>query len=556
MESINPTVTSDIAATSDVQVRQFRQILVWPLQLMPLKKDSGIDNHWDYLTGAAGAGHWEELEDDFPGDPSLYQERHYREFAAFLPHVQRFLYGERASRSGRATYGESPIRIFRRTDIKAARLFFRGEDDPLDVEVVHADLYFFFDVDVVIPVVEIVATDVPLGRAQDILYRFGRAYPAGWTEDGAATNCLERVQWLDAAGAALSSSDYQARDKYFTSVCRTQTTTISSHWEFLLAPMIINQSPQACPVRYRQLEFHRMPVMAYLALGNPAAITRADYMRLAFGSAPGAPLATPYSEHFLDDFEERYCYDRFYDPARGNGWSNTRLLCSGQTFVAIGDAGKTPFTDPERGFLSQFRHQYFLVGLIAHFHRAALLMMSDRLVVTVSRLQIGSNESVSRFRHDIRQTLETFLRFTHRYYFSEISDQAPVRDIFRMWMRHLGTERLYTELREEISDMSSYLETDLLRRQAKTILQLTVTTLLSLIGTVTTGFLGMNVFAHADLPAFDRVLIFLAVFIPTTLLTFYTVMKSRRLAEFLDALADSKVRWKDKLRVLMRVWIK
>jgi hypothetical protein len=554
MESINPTVSSDIGTTSDIRVHQFRQILIWPLQLMPLKPEDGLDNHWEYLTNAASGGLWEELEDDFPSDSSQYQERHYREFVAFLPHVQRFLYGERASRSGRATYGESPIRIFRRADIKTARLFFRGDAMPVEIEVVHADLYFFFDVDVVIPVIEIAANNLPLGRAQDILYRFGRAYPAGWTEEGAGTNCLERVDWLDTHGAVLSSSDYQARDKYLASVCRTQTTTISAHWEYLLAPMVLNQSSQSAPVRYRQLEFHRMPVMAYLAVDDPAALTRADYMRLAFASAPGAPLASPYSDRFLFDFEQRYCYDRFYDPARGNGWANTRMVCSGQAFVAIGDAAKPLFTDAERGFLSQFRHQYFLTGLIAHFHRAALLMLSDRLVVTVSRLQIDSNESISRFRHDIRQTLEIFLRFTHRYYFSEISDQLPIREIFRMWMTHLGTERLYNELRDEISDMSSYLETDLLRRQAKTILQLTVTTLLSLIGTVTTGFLGMNIFSYADLSASERTLIFFAVFVPITLLTFYTVFKSRRLAEFLDALADDKVPWREKAGALLRVW--
>ncbi|MCC2110327.1 MAG: hypothetical protein KDJ40_23275, partial [Hyphomicrobiales bacterium] len=63
-------------------------------------------------------------------------------------------------------------------------------------------------------------------------------------------------------------------------------------------------------------------------------------------------------------------------------------------------------------------------------------------------------------------------------YFSEVSDQLPMRDLFRMWVAHLGTDRLFAELRDELGDMSSYLETDLLRRQAKTILTLTITTLL------------------------------------------------------------------------------
>jgi hypothetical protein len=542
------------AMTGGPIVRQFRQILIWPLQLMPLNASETMQNHWELLESEADGGVWRELEDEFPQDAGQYQERHYREFVSFLPHVQRFLYGERASLSGRTTYGESPLRIFRRSDVKRVRVRFRGDPAPLTLEVAHADLYFFFDVDVVISVVEISAENLPFGRAQELIYRFGRAYPAGWTEEDAAANCLEEVAWLDADGRTLSTSDYGAREKFMASVCRHQTTDIAAHWEFLLAPMILNQRERRGAVRFRQLEFHRMPLMAYLAVDDPSALTRADYVRLAFASAPGDCSELPSGHAFLDDFEARYCYDRFYDPSRKGDWANTRLLCSGQAFVAVGDAGKRMFTDSERGFLAQFRHQFFLVGLIAHFHRAALLMMSDRLVATMSRLNRSERESVSRFRRDIRVMLETFLRFTHRYYFSEISDQLPMRDIFRRWVGHLGTERLYDELRDEISDMASYLETDLLRRQAVTILQLTVATLFSLIGTVTTGFLGMNLFSHADLPALDRFEIFLAVVIPTTLVTLYTVMKSRRLAFFLDALADERLSLKGKVRAFAGVW--
>jgi biotin transporter BioY len=296
-----------------------------------------------------------------------------------------------------------------------------------------------------------------------------------------------------------------------------------------------------------------MPIMAWLALDDPRRLTRSDHMRLAFAGAPGDPGRTPYSEPFLADFEKLYCYDRFHEPSRP-GWIDTRLMCSGQAFVAVGEAGQAVFTDPERGFLAQFRHQLFLTGLVAHFHRAALLMLSDRLVATMSRLDPSRKDSVGRFRHDIRATLETFLRFTHRYYFSEISDQATIRDVFRLWMGHLGTERLYQELSEEINDMASYLETDLLRRQAVTILQLTVVTLFSQIGMLATGFLGMNIFGYAEAETWQKFAIFASVLIPSALITFYTVFKARRLANFLDALADERRSWKSRLETLSQVW--
>ena len=47
-------------------------------------------------------------------------------------------------------------------------------------------------------------------------------------------------------------------------------------------------------------------------------------------------------------------------------------------------------------------------------------------------------------------------------------------------------------------DMNEYLDSDSLRRQANTVLRLTVVTTFGLIGTVATGFLGMNLFAHAE----------------------------------------------------------
>lgn len=543
-------MSENCSLPADVLVRRFHQILLWPLQLMPLKSEGGIRNHWELLA-VQSHGIWAELDDEFTDDPRQFAERYYREFVSFLPHVQRFLYGERASRNGNSGIGESPIRIFRRHDIAAVRITLARQPEPLTLQLAHTDLYFFYDVDVVILALEVKGHDLPLSLVQEVMLRFGRAYPAGWGEDGLPLNCFDKVEWLDAAGTVLSTSDYQHREKFLASVCQHQQTTIAAHWEFVLLPMRLDQHGGGTGLSYRQLEYYRMPLMAYIALDGPEQLTRADHVRLAFAGAPGEGL--PLSASYLEDFEKRYCYDRFYEPGRP-GWTSTRLLCCGHTFVAIGDARKSLFTDDERGFLGMFRHQLFLLGLIAHFHRAALLMYSDRLVTTMSRLDVEVPETVRRFRRDIRLTLEVFLRFTHRYFFSDVSDQALGRDLFRMWSGHLGTAKLYAELREEIQDMSSYLESDMLRRQAVTILQLTVVTLLSLIGTLTTGFLGMNLFNHADYGWFDKLLIYAAVAVPMTGLILYAVVKSQRLSVFLNALADEKLGWRAKLATLWDVW--
>lgn len=81
-------------------------------------------------------------------------------------------------------------------------------------------------------------------------------------------------------------------------------------------------------------------------------------------------------------------------------------------------------------------------------------MLQDRLVDATNRLDVGNVESVRQFRRLIRQTLGVFLRFTQRYWFHDVSDHTQAKELFRMISGHLGTARLYTEVRTAIEDMN------------------------------------------------------------------------------------------------------
>ncbi len=524
--------------TEAVRVRRFREILLWPVQLMPLQEGAQIQRHWERLGGAGCV--WREVADEFTLDPAEFKERHYIEFTAFLPYVQRFLYGEGVAGGGGPGYGASPIRVFRRHDVASARITL-SDGVPLEVDVVHIDLYFFHDVDVAILAVEIAAEDIGLSRVQDLLYRFGRTYPSFWNADGSAGQCAKRVEWLAADGAVLASSDTDDKRKFLEFVCRNRAPCIAAHWAFLLKPLALYHSEERGELQYRQLEYQRMPLLAYLSMDDPTQLTRADWVRLGLATGPGVAEGTlPFAESYLYGFEQRYCYDRYWNVAPGCGLSSCRMICCGHALVMVGCDGDPFYTDLETGLLGQFRHQYFLLGLIAHFHRAALLMMSDRLVVAVSRLDIANVESVKLFKRAIRQLFEIFLRFTHRYWFHEVSNQGPARDLFRMWSEHLGTARLFAEVRDEVQDMSAYLDSDGLRRQANSVLRLTVVTVVSMIGTLVTGFLGMNLLALGDEPLAMRVLVFLLTLLPTVALILLSVAKSKRLADFLEALSDER----------------
>ncbi|MGH6815406.1 MAG: hypothetical protein ACREC6_06865 [Hyphomicrobiaceae bacterium] len=548
------TDAREVAMPDAAHVKHFRQIVVWPLYLLPLKEGVQIQNHWEHLTPSAAGNPWREPAGHFTSDSAAFQERHYNEFVTFLPSVQRFLYGQPAEAPVRRSLGESPIKIMRRTDIAKARVTLNRGGEPWLFDVARVDLYFFFDIDIVMLVLEVFSDDMPLAVAQDMMFRSGRAYPAYWEADGRGGHCPWRVEWLGTGGEVLAVSDYEEREKYLAFVRHRREPCVAAHWTWLLRPLVPHHSDEQGLIRYRQLEYYRMPRMAYLAMDDMTKVTRADYVRLAFADGPGDPHTLPLSESYLKDFEQRYCYDRQHEPRTAADRTSARYLCCGDVLTVVGEARNRFFADPDGGALSRFRHQHFLLFLIAHFHKAVLRMLSDRFGAAVGQLDIDDPSSVRNFRRDTRQEMEIFLRFTHRYWFHEASRHTQAKELFDLCRKHLELDAHYEEIREEVQDMSHYLDIDAFRRQSNTMVRLTVVTIFGLVGTVTTGFLGMNLIAAADWSMEWKAAFFLGVPIPTAALTLYTVVKSRRLSEFLDALSDERVSAAATLRALLAVW--
>ncbi len=147
----------------------------------------------------------------------------------------------------------------------------------------------------------------------------------------------------------------------------------------------------------------------------------------------------------------------------------------------------------------------------------------------------------------MRGNFETFLRFTHRYWFHDLSEQAQTRALHRLCADHLGLDTLYPEVRERVSEMNTYLDTDSLRRQANTVVRLTVVTIAGLIGTLSTGFLGMNLLDEAGSSWSRRVLILVLTLAASLLLTGYMIVRSKRLSDFLDMLSDERLTLREKL---------
>jgi hypothetical protein len=334
-------------------------------------------------------------------------------------------------------------------------------------------------------------------------------------------------------------------------VCEHRSPCISEHWACLLRPLVLAHSDEPGDLRYRLIEYHRMPVMAYLAVDRPRDLEREDWIRIGMATLlhPDEPL--PVNEPAVAEFEQRYCQDRYWsDDDEG---PKTRFISTGNALMVVGDAASPSFTDGERGMLAQFRHQYFLVFLIAHLHRAALLVFSEVLVDAVNDLDIRDDASVRRFkrgsgptsRHSCASRTATGSTNSRSARMCSLcSIIAPT---------HLRNDGLYNEVRDEVREMSHYLDSDSQRRQSNTVVRLTVITILGLIATVSTGYFGMNIIAFGEGPTGERLLHGLLATMAFASLILFAVARSKRLSDFLEDLSDERLGTAAKFRSLWNV---
>lgn len=169
------------------------------------------------------------MVDEFTGDPRQFQERHYSEFVTFLSYAQRFLYGE-GKRTGSDFQEDSAIRGFHRDDITKVRMIFPGPNTaPATFTVAHVDLYFFYDIDVAILVVEIYADDVLLWQVQNSPFALADAIPSTWEPDGHDGHYPKHVEYLSSEDKVFAVSDYDHREKYLSFVGQHRSLSLASH---------------------------------------------------------------------------------------------------------------------------------------------------------------------------------------------------------------------------------------------------------------------------------------------------------------------------------------
>jgi hypothetical protein len=88
--------------------------------------------------------------------------------------------------------------------------------------------------------------------------------------------------------------------------------------------MVLAHSDEVGTLRYRLIEYQRMPVMAYLAIDEPRKLTREDWVRIGFATTLHPNETLPINEPGVIEFEHRFCQDRFWTDSEAG--PNTRFV--------------------------------------------------------------------------------------------------------------------------------------------------------------------------------------------------------------------------------------
>lgn len=477
----------------DIRVHEYRQILIWPFRLGSAKLENHALDPLELRRRAVAllrGPEWvsvgdlrNHLDTDKTTGPTARQTG-YQEIAYFHPFVRAFLFGNPQPSE------EPAIRLFRRTGIASATVAFNNDmTGPFSARfsIDRLNLYLFdtgvavfaaeFSSDGKIIVEAGISNQMTLGHAQTILERLRRAYPPFW--------------WRDQNGddvAGLFPSAFIWGDRHGNGVCfnspapndvidateRTLEPPPAGHWRYVLAPLLESRD-----VRLLQVVDERIPLMLYLRVDDPAAISDDDWVRLGMCDEPSVNSGPPYGQALIERIRRDCYYDPHWitdnqgvvDPKRAS-----RFLFSGFGMMIVGGNDNSFFRD----FLPKhFRRHYFQMALLAQFEHAALLTESKLMADAV-----GGN---------VEKALKRVLDFTQKYWFVDVSNQIQAREMFALWRKHLNTKTLYKQVLEEARAVADYQEAREARRSADATTRLTVAALLVAVPTLATGFLGMNV---------------------------------------------------------------
>jgi hypothetical protein len=486
--------------SSDIAITTFRQILLLPLTLVSAR--TGLAEAVHEIAGSLdGQQGWIEEMDHLAYLGSANDKAAYAEFVYFHAYIQDFLYDRRDD--GKDD-GERPLRLFRRPDPGQLEVRFNVDGKALgeagtvtvdvDLPIARMNLYFF-ELGIVILVIEVALEKDPRVKVGDA------TQPMSLAHAQALQNALRRIYppyFLDKTINANEVPEYPAGlrwsrgqkveqlkpNDWIAHVEKHRRNPIDPVWKSILAPLHIEEESTDGAPRWRQIIDERIPSMVFLGVRDATGIARSDFVRLCFLDGPGR--CYPYAESFLQNFEQKHCYDRFWD-----GTAGTRHLFSGYSMVTIGSGDPNEPTDFCHTILPRhFQRHYFQMGLLIQLQFAALLSLSHRISEAV---RSKKRDGGAAFRRTMLEIEEAVLAFEQRYWFTQVSNQMQAREIYDFWLDKTGVTKVYSEVRDQVHAANAYLDAREQANQTSAATRLSVIATFGVIVGAALAFLGMNV---------------------------------------------------------------
>ena len=448
------------------------------------------------------------------------QRQAYEEFVYFEPYVQRFLYGSSNSEEEK----KDAFQLYRRTDVQGIEVAFHKKSTRVHTLAVERCNLYIFETGNVFLVLEVrhkkVTEDgetrrLTLADCQIIIESLRRAFPPFFSEKNwrfcDPTAELEAYYYASSlkllAGGEKELMLGEGEQTLEPSITAAEAigsvfnkdksngmgaAPIFGPWRALLSPLTIegvSEPGRGHAVQLSQLGDDRAFTMAQIGVPDSRKIRDSDWARLHQADEPGD--SWPYPREFVEEWQHGRIYERFFSQ-RGKSWHTTRYLVCNYAFVMVGNV-----TTDEKGEIAcsdffyylasrHFRRHYFQLVLIAYLHKTALKTLSDRLAEAV--------EEEESFLEASSELHDEVLRFTHRYWFEEISSQIQGHELFDMLRKELRTRALYDQLNKEIAQTTARRE---LKRQGKLARSAVILNVIAGVGLAAAalfGFFGMNIF--------------------------------------------------------------
>lgn len=420
----------------------FDLTLVWPFRL---SKDGLKSDLPELAAQALEANGWSLIRDPLLRDGKPEHDGYAAaELAFFHPFIQRLLYGERTPR-------ERPFQLYRYAGFAQDATLMVDKEAWHDVfRILSLSLYLMDDCSAIM-VLHLTSPQPTcwdnvrnaISYLRTVHYQHYEPSEDGkWIGGGAP----ERV----IIGHFGSSDREMDRQGELKAVVKSKKPALLDHWKELLKPLTDKG------IDVSAIGDYRMAVMAFIGTPEPESLSEDDWFALAEADAAGFKT---YAPPFRDSRLKKSTYDRWWTK-NAKGEFRDRWVAGPLTLARVlAVSSPDPPAWVERVRSSWWR-QYFLIFFLAHFQRAALMILQTRIAAATRFTSTALTwDGLWRLRSELEGIERDMALFSSRFWFTEASPQVQGQDLFTLLRQKIGSDALYRGVIEDKALLAEWART-------------------------------------------------------------------------------------------------